>query len=120
MTTSYPDPQHASFAARVAFAPSGAREWTANEDEAGEHHGAVRLNENPCYIHLLWHSKRAGKTIDVGTFKLSPRGLVNAGFSREERPGTVRIRFVRDEDGLVVIQINDSEPALPVGEAHFE
>ena len=45
MTTSFPDPQHASFAARVAFAPSGAREWTANEDEAGEHHGAVRLNE---------------------------------------------------------------------------
>jgi hypothetical protein len=115
-----PSSEHAAVATRVALTPSDSREWTANEDDAGEHHGAVRLNENPCVIHLLWYSKRAGKTVDVGTFKLSPRGLLNGKYSREERPGTVRIRFVRNEDGLVVIQANDAGPALPVGEAHFE
>ena len=119
MTRALPDPQHGSIVARVALAPADAREWTANADDADEHHGAVRLNENPCFIRLLWHSRRAGKTIDVGTFRLSPRGLLNAGFCREERAGTVRIRFVRDEDGLIVIQANNSAPAVPVGEALF-
>ena len=119
-TVEYPDRKHALIATRLSHTPADARDWTGNEDDAGQHHGAVRINENPCRVHLQWHSRRAGRTVDVGTFKLYPRGLLNAGYCHEERKGTIRVRFVRDEDGVISIQANDEGPALPVGEARFD
>ena len=114
----WPDPSHASMVSRTTFGPVK-HEWTANEDEAGEHHGAIDTNEVPCYLALYWHSRRAGKTIHVGTFKLNLRRLAKAGFAREEGSRKIRLRFVRLSDGTVVIQINSTGPALPVGMALF-
>lgn len=94
-------------------------EWTGNEDDAGEHHGAIDANEAPCYVALYWQSRRAGKTVHVGTYKLNLRQLAKAGFAREESKKKIRLRFVRDETGTVSIQINSSGPALPVGVADF-
>jgi hypothetical protein len=115
----YPDPKHAFIAARVSSASDEARHWVGNQDDIGEHHGAVRINENPCLVHLQWQSRQAGRTVDVGTFKLYPRGLLNAGYCREERKGTIRLRFVRGDEGIISIQANDAGPALAVGEANF-
>jgi hypothetical protein len=104
---------------RTNFGPVS-REWTANEDEAGHHHGLIDLNEVPCYLALYWQSKRAGRTVHVGTYKLNLRRLISGGYARAEGKRNARLRFVRDDDGVVSIQINDSGPALAVGEAHFD
>jgi hypothetical protein len=120
VTISLPDPKHVLIATRLSHTPADTREWTGNEDDAGQHHEPVRINENPCYIHLQWQSRSAGRTVDVGTFKLYPRGLLNAGYCHEERKGTIRLRFVRDDDGVISIQANSAGPALPVGAAHFD
>lgn len=37
-----------------------------------------------------------------------------------ENSHKVRLRFVREDDGTVVIQINDAGEALPVGFCHFQ
>jgi len=114
----FPDSAHAIFVSRTTYGPVY-HEWTANEDDAGEHHGAIDGNEVPCYLALYWQSRRAGRTVHVGTYKLNLRRLAKAGFAREEGRKKIRLRFVRKPDGVVVIQINDSGPELPVGVAIF-
>ena len=47
------------------------------------------------------------------------KSLAKAGFAREEGKKKVRLRFVRDDDGTISIQINAASPALPVGVADF-
>jgi hypothetical protein len=113
-----PDSSSAAMVSRTTFGPVS-HEWTANEDDAGEHHGAIDANEVPCYLALYWHSRRAGKTVHVGTYRLNLRRLAKAGFARQESTKKVRLRFVRNPDSTIVIQINDSGPALPVGVADF-
>jgi hypothetical protein len=95
-------------------------EWTANEDDAGQHHGLLDLNGLPCYLALYWHSRARGRTVHVGTYKLSLRALVKAGFAQEKTGRKVRLRFVRTEDGIVEIRPNESSPGLPVGVADFD
>jgi hypothetical protein len=119
MTEVLPDASYSSLVSRTDFGPVS-HEWTGNEDDAGEHHGAIDANEVPCYIALYWHSRRAGKTVHVGTYKLNLRRLAKAGFAREEGAKKVRLRFVRDADGTIAIQIKASGPSLPVGSAMFD
>ncbi|MBX3132446.1 MAG: hypothetical protein KF689_03515 [Gemmatimonadaceae bacterium] len=70
-------------------------------------------------IILDWHSAALRQTVRVGSYRLYPRALITAGFCRESG-GMMRLRFVRDSNGVVSIQANDSSPALPVGLAEFE
>ncbi len=93
------------------------RDWTGNADDRDDHHGLIDLNEAPCYLALHW--KRAGRTVHVGSYKLNLRRLVKAGFVREEgRRG--RLRFVRGNNGVVSIQLNEESPKLEVGRALFD
>jgi hypothetical protein len=94
-------------------------EWTANDDDAGHHHNLLDANEVPCVIALYWHSKRANRTVHVGTFKLRLRQLAKAGYAVAKPGHKVRLRFVRDEEGIINIQVNDSSPALPVGKVDW-
>lgn len=114
-----PDASQASLVSRTSYIPD-AHPWTANADKADEHNGVLNANEVPCYIELNWQSKRGGKTVHVGTFKLNLRALARVGFARLETSHKVRLRFVRKDDATVVIQINDASPALPVGLAVFD
>lgn len=116
---SYPLPQHSAMVARTSFGPV-AHEWTANDDNASHHHGLLDLNEVPCYLALYWNSRSKGKTVHVGTYKLNLRLLVGAGYSQLNPGRKVRLRFVRDPDGVVLIRPNDSSPGLPVGLALFD
>ena len=114
-----PDPAHAKLVTRVDVGGPNTRQWTGNDDDAGHHHGLISANEVPCFVALSWHSKRHGRTVHVGTFKLNLRRLAKDGYA-VERPGNqVRLRFVRDPEGLIAIQVNDSSPSLPVGRADF-
>lgn len=117
MTASmYPGAEHARYIARTTFGPVG-HEWTANQDDAGEHHGLLDINEVPCYLALYWQSRRAGRTVHVGTFRLNLHQLERTGYARLEGKRKVRLRFVREPDGTVAIQINGSGPKLLVGHA---
>jgi len=113
----YPSAEHAHLVTRTTFGPAN-HEWTGNDD-VGEHHGPIDVNEVPCYLALYWQSKRAGRTVHVGTYKLNLHRLERGGYAREERGRKIRLRFVRESDGIVVIQINGSGPRLPVGRATF-
>lgn len=115
----YPTPAHALLASRTAYGPVS-HEWTANEDDAGEHHGLLDLNETPCYLALYWQSRVAGRTVHVGTYKLNLRRLAQAGYAAEKPGRKVRLRFVRDDNGTIEIRPNDSLPGLPVGVAIFD
>ena len=95
-------------------------EWTANDDDAGHHHGLLELTGVPCYIALYWHSKARGRTVHVGTYKLNLKALVKAGFAQEKPGHRVRLRFARDVDGIVEIRANESSPGLPVGAVSFD
>lgn len=111
----HPDPSVAKMVQRVPFAP-GAAVWTG-DDERGEHHGLVSLNHMPFYMDLFWKSSVNGQTIHIGTYKLSLRDLVNAGYAIQKPHRMVRLRFARDSDGTIEIRPNDSSPGLPVGSA---
>lgn len=117
--TTYPSPEHAHIMSRTSFGPVS-HDWTGNDDDAGEHHGAINVNEAPCYLALYWHSRRAGRTVHVGTFKMNLHRLERAGYARAEGARKVRLRFVRGSDGVIAIQINNDGPCLPVGHAAFE
>lgn len=118
MTQNLPEASFSSLVSRTNFGPVS-HEWTGNEDDAGEHHNLIDANEVPCYLALYWHSRRAGKTVHVGTYRLNLRRLAKAGFARAEGAKKVRLRFVRGADGTIAIQINTSGPSLPVGSATF-
>jgi hypothetical protein len=115
----YPDPAHALMVTRTDYGPVS-HEWTANEDEAGHHHGLLDLNSVPCYLALYWQSNARRRTVHVGTYKLSLRALLKAGFVQEKSGRKVRLRFVRNDDGVVEIRPNESTPGLPVGVADFD
>ena len=114
----YPSIQYAAMISRTTFGPV-THEWTANEDDAGHHHGLIDLNEVPCYLALYWSSKSKGRTVHVGSYKLNLRLLVSAGYAQEKSGRKVRLRFVRDPDGTIQIRANESSPGLPVGNASF-
>ena len=113
-----PDPSQSLLVSRTTAGPV-AHAWTGNEDDASHHHGLLDSNEIPCLLALYWESKRARRTVHVGTYKLSLRRLAKAGFAVEKPGNKVRLRFVREVDGTVVIRPNDSSPGLPVGQADF-
>ena len=115
----YPDPAHSLMVTRTDYGPVS-HEWTANDDDAGHHHGLIDFNGLPCYLALYWQSRAKGRTVHVGTYKLNLRALVKAGFAQEKAGRKVRLRFVRDADGTVAIRPNESSAGLPVGVALFE
>lgn len=116
--STYPDAAHAVMVSRTTHGPV-AHEWTANEDDAGHHHGLLDTNEVPCYLALYWHSRARGRTVHIGTYRLNLRRLAAAGYAQQKAGRKVRLRFVRGADGTVEIRPNDSSPGLPVGVADF-
>jgi hypothetical protein len=114
----YPLPSDASLISRTTSGTE-VHEWTGNDDDQGQHHGLLNANEVPCYIALYWQSRKAGRTVHVGTYRANLRQLVKRGLARYEGKSKVRLRFVRQEDSTIVIQLNESAPSLRVGRAVF-
>ncbi|MEX2170224.1 MAG: hypothetical protein WD851_13005 [Pirellulales bacterium] len=114
----FPAAAHAALVSRTTEGPVG-HEWTGNDDDAGQHHGLLDANDVPCLLALYWQSRRAGRTVHVGTYKLRLRQLARAGYAQEKPGNKVRLRFVRNHDGVIEIRPNDSTPGLPVGRADF-
>lgn len=114
-----PDPSYASLVTRITD-DLGGRKWTGNDDDAGHYHGLLDANEVPCVISLHWQSKRAGRTVHVGTYNISLRELARAGFAQTKPGDKVRLRFVRKRNGTIEIRPNSSSPGLPIGRADFD
>lgn len=109
-----------SSSARPLVSPAGpddsGHKWVGKH-AAGQHNGLVDARETPCVIALDW--RRGEETVHVGTFALNLRELVAAGIAREERPGKIRVKFMRGMDGSVALRLNRSAPSLVVGSAVF-
>jgi hypothetical protein len=115
----YPLSADAALITRTTSGPD-VHEWTGNDDDQGQHHGLLSANEVPCYIALYWQSRKAGRTVHVGTYRANLRQLVKRGLARQEGKSKIRLRFVRKDDGIIVIQLNESAPLLRVGRATFQ
>jgi hypothetical protein len=101
--------------ARLCERVEESRQWTLRND-AGHHHGIVRLSESPLYLALSWKETADAPVQPVGLFRLDLRGLLAEGYIRyesEEMKGeNVRLRVVRRDDHAFCLQVNAKGPAL--------
>jgi hypothetical protein len=106
---------------RVDAFPSGVtpRRWVLRDDNQQHYHGRIRLDEDPAYLELHWKPDGRGREQLVGRYRLHIARLVEEGYARLEGEGSraneVRLRFYRGDRGVVVIQIRQDAPALPIG-----
>jgi len=120
---SYAFPLNSSreLAERLDQIPPGAqsRRWVIRDDNDQQHHGVVRLDEDPLFLDLQWKPDANGREQRVGLFRLHLAELLNAGYVRREgsdpKTAEIRLRFYRADRGVVLIQVRDDEPGLPVG-----
>ena len=87
-----------------------AHEWTANEDDAGHHHGLLDFSAAPTYSALYWQSKRRGRTLHLGTYKLNLRELVKAGYAQEKTGRKVRLRVPFERCSPATISLRRASP----------
>jgi hypothetical protein len=106
---------------RLGAPPSGARvrRWVLRDDNQQHYHGCIDLRDDPLILELRWKADLRGREQLVGLYRLHLAALLDAGFIRREGDDPtspeVRLRFYRGDRGVVVIQVNPGEPALPVG-----
>jgi hypothetical protein len=95
------------------------RRWVLRDDNQQHYHGVVPLRNDPLLLELRWKPDARGREQVVGVYRLHLAALLAAGYIRREgdHPDSkeVRLRFHRGERGVVSIQINQNEPALPIG-----
>ena len=111
-----PSPEFAELVRRVGQPAQGrCRKWTGNDDNARNHNGPVRLDEDPLFLHLRWRSGRQGSRKEIGLFRLALGGLLAEGYVRPEGHDKVRLRFYHDYDGAIYIQHKLDRPRIAVG-----
>ena len=97
---------------------AGHRNWTGNDASQRTHHGVVRLNESPLHLKLSWKESRDAPVQLIGCYKLDLHELLRREYIRyegAERNEEIRLRFFHQPDDRIVIQVNESGPALIVG-----
>lgn len=115
-----PSPDDTRLVRRVDRLPPDAHRWIGNGARTqADHHGLVNAASGPCYIRLEWTDERGARVAHVGDYRLDLRALAKDGYV-QDKGKSVRLRFVRWVNGLVIIQANDSGPWLAVGWAQFE
>jgi hypothetical protein len=106
---------------RLEKPPLGARprRWVLRDDNQQHYHGCIDLDNDPLILELRWKADSRGREQLVGLYRLHLGALLEAGYIRPERDDPtnheVRLRFYRGDRGVVVIQIREGEPALPIG-----
>jgi hypothetical protein len=94
----------------------GHRTWNANDEKGRKtHHGVVRLSESPLDLRLTWTLGAGHQRRLIGCYRLNLQNLLRDGYVREDRePGTVRLRFVREDNGIFV-RVREFAPGIRVG-----
>lgn len=115
-----PDPGEAEVLRRLELLPADAHRWKGNGGRAeADHHQLVNAGSGPFMLRLEWTDERGGSTVHVGDYRMNLRALAARGYV-QEKGKSVRLRFVRWVNGLVVIQANDASPWIAVGWARFD
>lgn len=109
-----------SFVERLDQLPPGAepRGWVIRDDNLRHYPGRVPSGEDPLFLELFWKANARSREQRVGLFRLSLGALVEAGYARrgrEDSDDEVRLRFYRDDRGVIVIQVRQGDPALAIG-----
>jgi hypothetical protein len=121
MSFTYPLDGVRELVERVGSVPDDAprRRWVLRDDNQRHFHGVVHLSESPLFVELLWKADARSREQLVGLYRLNLPALVSQGYARREREDEssdeIRLRFVRGERGVVLIQVRADEPALPIG-----
>jgi hypothetical protein len=121
MSYEFPAPSARHLVERLRERPPGAacRRWVLRDDNERQHHGIVRLDETPLCIELHWKADARAREQLVGVYRLHLPELLAADHVRYEKEGSpggdVRLRFVRGDRGVVLIQSRADRPGLAVG-----
>ena len=91
------------------------RNWTGNDKSQRNHHGKVRLSEDPLCLSLQWKRGPEAQVRLVGHFRLKLKELLLNKYLRQEDDGSLRLRFFHDRDGLIYIQWRSDKPRIPIG-----
>jgi hypothetical protein len=106
---------------RLTKPPLGTRprRWVLRDDNQQHYHGRIAVDDDPLILELRWKANSRGREQLVGLYRLHLGALLKAGYIRQERDDPtnheVRLRVYRGDRGVVVIQIREGEPALPIG-----
>lgn len=110
-----------SLVERIDQTPLGSqvRRWVLRDDNDQHYHGVVPLTTDALFLELRWKPDTCGREQIVGLYRLHLAALLAAGYIRRAGGDVdstqVRLRFHRGARGVVSIQINQSEPGLPIG-----
>lgn len=91
------------------------RRWTGNDNTGRWHHGTVRLSEDPLYLRLQWKSGTGSEVRFVGNFEIKVRKLLINGYLRDERDGTVCLKFHHARDDMIYLKRRIDWPGIPMG-----
>lgn len=95
------------------------KHWVLRDDNHQHYHGRVDLGDGFVVIELSWKADRRDSAKLVGCYRLDLRGLMDVGAVRPEakgrRRGQVRVRFRRDDDGVIYLQVRRDQPRIRVG-----
>ena len=91
------------------------RAWCGN-DETGPFcwHDRVPLKKSPVSIRLSWVSRDGEPEQYIGTFLLHFPALLAGGYVKEERSGSVRVKF-RNDKGVIKLSPRKGGAEIVVG-----
>jgi hypothetical protein len=119
MSDEYPLPSVSRLVRRVQNSDVSEirRDWTGNDESARNHYGRVDLSESPLKLRLSWKQSPKDSAHLIGIYELDLRRLLDGGYVRVEpkKENEIRLRFYHGYDNLIYIQVNSSEPGLPIG-----
>src|SRR5581483_6593743 len=119
MTFSFPLPSAAAFVERVEHvsADEPVRRWVLRDDNHHAYDGTLPRAADPAYVELHWKADARGREQLVGMFRVHLAALLDAGYARADGADseTIHVRIVRGERGVILVQSDEGEQALPIG-----
>ena len=90
------------------------RSWVGNDWSQNRHHGIIPISQSPLDIRLGWKSSPGAPVKSIGCYRLNLPALLSGGYVRQEGPGTIRLQFVHEGNGIY-IRVREESPRLRVG-----
>jgi hypothetical protein len=91
------------------------RSWVGNDWSQNRHHGIIPISQSPLDIRLGWKSLPGAPVKSIGCYRLNLPALLSGGYVRQEGPGTIRLQFVHEGNGIY-IRVREESPCLRVGD----
>lgn len=96
--------------------PAQSLRFTLRDDNGRHYHRRLPLRPEPFHIRLYWRASRGSPVLALGMCRLQLPQLLEEHLVRAETsaPGYVRVRFWRDDEGVVQLRAGMDGPGLPL------